>query len=290
MRLRFGEFTLDRATQQLLKAGAERHLEPKAFELLDLLLGRRPDAVAKSEIRDRLWPTIFVSESSLTDLVALVRHALGDSPRQRRFVQTVHGFGYAFSAEAWDERATPPGRRHLIPRVIWDQRTIALGKLRLRHETATHFVCAGPTYRFLAEGGCPGRSISRGCRVISVSSTPGRRDTGRGQEQAPLCPRTLTTLCIEVTWRRGGDSNPRYRFKPVQQISNLPCSATPAPLRVRSGREAGRDRQQDRLARIVLAAFGDTGDPFRGERLSPTTLRGDAVSGRSATIEARSGA
>src|SRR2546425_3087351 len=41
MRLRFGEFTLDRATRQLLQAGGERHLEPKAFELLDLLLGRR---------------------------------------------------------------------------------------------------------------------------------------------------------------------------------------------------------------------------------------------------------
>jgi len=41
MRLRFGEFTLDRATRQLLQAGGARHLEPKAFELLDLLLGRR---------------------------------------------------------------------------------------------------------------------------------------------------------------------------------------------------------------------------------------------------------
>ena len=71
MKLRFGEFTLDRATRQLLNAGAERHLEPKAFELLDLLVGRRPDAVAKSEIRDRLWPKTFVSESNLTDLGAL---------------------------------------------------------------------------------------------------------------------------------------------------------------------------------------------------------------------------
>jgi len=126
MRLCFGEFTLDRATRQLLQAGAERHLEPKAFELLDLLVGRRPDPVAKSEIRDRLWPDTFVSESNLTDLVAQVRHALGDSPRRPRFIRTVHGFGYAFSAEAWEERATAHGRRHLSARVIWDQRTIAL--------------------------------------------------------------------------------------------------------------------------------------------------------------------
>src|SRR2546428_769304 len=119
--------TLDRAARQLLHGGAERRLEPKAFELLDLLLGRRPDAVAKSEIRDCLWPKTFVSESNLTDLVAQVRHALGDSPRRPRFIRTVHGSGYAFSAEASEERAAPTGRRHLTPRVIWDQLTIALG-------------------------------------------------------------------------------------------------------------------------------------------------------------------
>jgi DNA-binding winged helix-turn-helix (wHTH) protein len=126
MRLCFSEFTLDRATRQLLRAGEEHHLEPKAFELLDLLLGRRPEAVSKGDIRDRLWPNTFVSESNLTDLVAQVRHALGDSPRRPRFIRTVHGFGYAFSAEASEERPAPPGRRHLAPRVIWDQRTITL--------------------------------------------------------------------------------------------------------------------------------------------------------------------
>jgi hypothetical protein len=31
-------------------------------------------------------------------------------------------------------------------------------------------------------------------------------------------------------WRRGRDSNPRYRFKPVQLLSRQPRSATPAPL------------------------------------------------------------
>src|SRR5712691_8258196 len=126
MKLCFGEFTLDRATRQLLNAGAERHLEPKAFELLDLLVGRRPDAVAKSEIRDRLWPKTFVSESNLTDLVAQVRNALGDSPRRPRFIRTVHGFGYAFSAEAWEERTAVARQRQVAPRVIWDQRVIAL--------------------------------------------------------------------------------------------------------------------------------------------------------------------
>jgi len=96
MRLPFSEFVLDSAMRQLLRAGTPLHLEPKALELLELLVARRPEAVAKTEIRARLWPGTFVSESSLTGLVAQVRKALGDDRRQERFLRTVHGFGYAF--------------------------------------------------------------------------------------------------------------------------------------------------------------------------------------------------
>ena len=94
MRVLLGDFVLDRATRQLLRGSEERRLEPKAFGLLDLLVEQRPVAISKQEIRDRLWPDTFVSESSLTGLVAQVRHALGDDPRQPRLVRTVHGFGY----------------------------------------------------------------------------------------------------------------------------------------------------------------------------------------------------
>ena len=51
MRVRFGDFVLDRATRQLTKNGEVRPLEPKAYELLDLLISRRPAAVSKQEIR-----------------------------------------------------------------------------------------------------------------------------------------------------------------------------------------------------------------------------------------------
>ena len=123
MRVHFGEFTLDRAARQLLRDGEERHLEPKVFELLQLLLERRPEAVSKSAIRDRLWPDTFVSESNLPGLVAQLREALGDNPRTPRFVRTVHGFGYAFSAAG--AVAVAAGDR-ASPRVIWEKRVIPL--------------------------------------------------------------------------------------------------------------------------------------------------------------------
>jgi DNA-binding winged helix-turn-helix (wHTH) protein len=125
MRVQFGDFALDRATRQLLRGGEERHLEPKAFELLDLLLQRRPDAVSKLEIRDRLWPRTFVSDSNLTGLVAQLRQALGDDPRKPGFIRTVHGFGYAFTKPASDSAARP-GPTRIGPRVIWERRSVPL--------------------------------------------------------------------------------------------------------------------------------------------------------------------
>lgn len=125
MRVQFGEFSLDRATRQLLRGDEERHLEPKAFELLDLLLQRRPEAVSKPEIRDRLWPQTFVSESNLTGLVAQLREALGDDPRRPQYVRTVYGYGYAFSGQAMGP-AVSSARKGTAPRVIWERKIIPL--------------------------------------------------------------------------------------------------------------------------------------------------------------------
>ncbi len=126
MRVSFGRFVLDRATRQLLCGGEERHLEPKAFELLDLLLTRRPGAVSKSEIQQRLWPDVFVSESSLTGLVAQIRQALADARKRPRFIRTVHGFGYAFSGEASQEPPVEGGKGGPVPRVVWEEQVLPL--------------------------------------------------------------------------------------------------------------------------------------------------------------------
>ena len=122
----FGDFVLDRAARQLRRGEEARHLEPKAFELLDLLIGRRPEAVSKRDIRDRLWPDTFVSESSLTGLVGQIRLALGDDPKRPRFVRTVHAFGYAFSAEASEGTSASGPKGHPAARVIWGKWVLPL--------------------------------------------------------------------------------------------------------------------------------------------------------------------
>jgi DNA-binding winged helix-turn-helix (wHTH) protein len=121
MRVSFAEFVLDTAMRQLFRRGTRVHLEPKALELLELLVRRRPEAVPKIEIQRRLWPETFVSESSLTGLVAQLRKALADDRRQERFLRTVHGFGYAFVGEI-DAPAAPAGPA----RLIWEDSVLVL--------------------------------------------------------------------------------------------------------------------------------------------------------------------
>ena len=103
MRIRFGEFVLDTAARVLTRAGRGVTLSPRAFDLLEVLLERRPEVVPQSELRDRLWPKTFVAYSSLARLVTEVRKALGDTSRKPRLVRTVYGRGYAFCGEAVDE-------------------------------------------------------------------------------------------------------------------------------------------------------------------------------------------
>jgi DNA-binding winged helix-turn-helix (wHTH) protein len=129
MRTDFGDFTLDRDTRQLLRGERELPLEPKAFELLELLLSCRPRALSKAAIRDRLWPRTFVSESTLSGLVVDLRAALGDAARRPLYLRTVRGFGYAFCGDAADAGGdSRPDRRGPRLRLFWGEREIPLGQ------------------------------------------------------------------------------------------------------------------------------------------------------------------
>jgi DNA-binding winged helix-turn-helix (wHTH) protein len=101
-RLSFGAFTLDVDSRQLHRGTDAQavHLSQKGFELLRILIEARPRAIAKRELHERLWPDTFVSEATLSSLVAEVREALGERGRQTQFIRTLHGYGYSFAADA----------------------------------------------------------------------------------------------------------------------------------------------------------------------------------------------
>ena len=99
MQIRFGDCLLDTDARQLHRSGREVHLSPKGFELLKLLLEARPRAVSKTELLDRIWQGVFVSDASLARVVNEVRRGIGDRARTPHLLRTVHAFGYAFSGQ-----------------------------------------------------------------------------------------------------------------------------------------------------------------------------------------------
>ena len=128
MRVRFGSFVLDSEARQLERGGHPVHLTPKALELLEMLVERRPNAVSKAEMHDRLWPDTFVADVNLPVLIHDLREALEDDPHEPAFLRTVTRFGYAFCGIARPEPEAPEWAAQCPyeHRLIWGVREIAL--------------------------------------------------------------------------------------------------------------------------------------------------------------------
>ena len=126
MRIRFGDCVFDADARQIVREGQPVPLSPKALELLGALLLNRPRALARQELCDLLWPSTFVSYTSLARTVNELRHAIGDDAKASRFVRTVHGFGYAFCGPAADAHALPGPGALFTCGLLWGGREIAL--------------------------------------------------------------------------------------------------------------------------------------------------------------------
>jgi DNA-binding winged helix-turn-helix (wHTH) protein len=106
---RFAEFTVSPARRVLLRDGDEQPLIPRYFDLLVLLIERRPEAVHRSEILDSVWSDVVVSDGALNQAVRTLRRVLGDDPRQPRFIRTVPRHGYRFVYAMVETEPDRPG-------------------------------------------------------------------------------------------------------------------------------------------------------------------------------------
>ena len=99
-RIRFGAFEYDPFAGELRKSGAKIKLQGQPIEILALMLARPGTLVTRSELQRRLWPdnTFVDFENSLNAAVKRLRAALGDSPEQPRFIETLARRGYRFIA------------------------------------------------------------------------------------------------------------------------------------------------------------------------------------------------
>jgi Tol biopolymer transport system component/DNA-binding winged helix-turn-helix (wHTH) protein len=95
---RFGDVEVDAEAFQARRAGVPVPLEPKALELLLLLVRSEGRLVTKAALLQAVWPGTFVTESALTRLVAQLRKGLGDDVQGERYIETVPTRGYRFVA------------------------------------------------------------------------------------------------------------------------------------------------------------------------------------------------
>jgi DNA-binding winged helix-turn-helix (wHTH) protein len=124
MRLKFGDCVLDLGARQLERQGRNVPLEPKMYELLEVLIKRRPAVVTNNELDELLWPQVYVARTSLTRLVSELRAALGDAPRDSHIIRTVYKTGYAFCG---DVTHLPGARAPLATlEVLWMKQSLPL--------------------------------------------------------------------------------------------------------------------------------------------------------------------
>jgi len=104
----FNRFECDTRDATLCRDGLALETEPDVFRLLAYLLAHRDRVVAKTELRDNLWPDQTVSLDGVTRYVRAARRALGDDGYRQEIIETVRGEGYRFIAQAEEQAASEP--------------------------------------------------------------------------------------------------------------------------------------------------------------------------------------
>jgi predicted ATPase len=103
----FEPFRLDTVNLCLWRAEERVPLTPKAFDILRYLVERADRLVTPDEILETLWPETYVNPEGIRKYILEIRKALGDRPKQPRFIQTLPKRGYQFVAKVTDERIPP---------------------------------------------------------------------------------------------------------------------------------------------------------------------------------------
>lgn len=104
---RFGPFRLDASKRVLWQGDDLVGLQPKALDLLLVLVEAGGDVVTKDRLMQCVWPDTFVEEANLSVNVSALRRALGEQPDGRPYIQTVPRRGYRFLAAPRDARPAP---------------------------------------------------------------------------------------------------------------------------------------------------------------------------------------
>ena len=99
--LEVGDVSMNLETHRVTRGGEEIELTVKEFELLRVLLEHAGKVVRRHALVGEVWdPSWFGSTKTVDVHVSALRRKLGDDPSSPRYVHTVRGVGFRFSADA----------------------------------------------------------------------------------------------------------------------------------------------------------------------------------------------
>ena len=94
-----GDLTLDPATRVVHRENSEISLTPREFALLEFLMRRRGEVVAKTQILNNVWDSAYSGDPNVVEVyVGYLRRKI-DAPFGRRAIETVRGAGYRLAAD-----------------------------------------------------------------------------------------------------------------------------------------------------------------------------------------------
>jgi DNA-binding winged helix-turn-helix (wHTH) protein/predicted ATPase len=108
-RIQFDPFALDLANACLWRGSQAIKLRPRAFAVLEYLLGRPGQLVTKQNLISAVWQDTFVGDAVLKVAIREIREALADDPKAPRFIETAHRRGYRFIGQIGTSAALTTG-------------------------------------------------------------------------------------------------------------------------------------------------------------------------------------
>ena len=96
---RLAEWTVRPEDGSISSPSSTSRLEPQLMQLLVFLCSRAKQVVPKRAIIDAVWNGRFVSDETIKGSFHQLRKALGDSPREPRFIETLPKRGYRVMIE-----------------------------------------------------------------------------------------------------------------------------------------------------------------------------------------------
>lgn len=94
MTIEAGGLVLDPATRRCSRGDTRVDLTPREFAVLDVLMRRSPDAVAKQDLIDEVWGIDFEGDPNIVEVYVGYLRRKVDKPFGAGSISTIRGFGY----------------------------------------------------------------------------------------------------------------------------------------------------------------------------------------------------